>query len=336
MSQTNFSIFYSWQSDSPAASNRNAIANALKKARVALEARTKGTIIIDEATREAPGSPNIPQTILDKIRQSDAFVCDITTINKPAPAGRPTPNPNVVFELGYAVAQLGWGRIILLFNREYGDFPDDMPFDFDRHRASPYRLAATKPSDKTEHAALTRLLEIAIGTIIRIQPPRPSARASSAEELRRQRDVANIKWLMEQVSITALDEMIAALPQFQVSKIFHFWESFSAVHESSLFHIHDAKLRKALVAMHGAWDGCVSNGDFYRPTSNPEKYIFETPRDNDSRRRLDRVRKRIEASRLLLQKTLRAVLSNLRDKYVEIDIEKCSAVAWKNYVDAQR
>jgi hypothetical protein len=66
-------------------------------------------IILDEATRGESGSPNIPMTILEKIKVSDAFICDITTINSNAPEElRRTPNPNVLFELGFAVAHLGW------------------------------------------------------------------------------------------------------------------------------------------------------------------------------------------------------------------------------------
>jgi len=71
---------------------------------------------LDEATRNVPGSPNIPMTIFDKIIKSDIFICDLTTINTNATdIQRKTPNPNVLIELGFAISQLGWHRIIMLF-----------------------------------------------------------------------------------------------------------------------------------------------------------------------------------------------------------------------------
>lgn len=130
-------VFYSWQSDLPDESNRNFIRRALLNG---ADKISECRITIDEATRDTPGSPNIPKKILEKIRACDIFVSDITTINHSAERDRKTPNPNVVFELGYAVGEVGWDRIVMVFNREYGKFPDDAPFDFDRHRVYPYKM----------------------------------------------------------------------------------------------------------------------------------------------------------------------------------------------------
>lgn len=79
------------------------------------------------------GSPNISKSIFDKIFVSDIFVCDVTTINGNAPSElRRTPNPNVLIELGYAAATLGWERILMVHHKHYGQFPSDLPFDIDR------------------------------------------------------------------------------------------------------------------------------------------------------------------------------------------------------------
>jgi hypothetical protein len=118
-------VFYAWQSDPQTASNRTLIRHALRAASSAVESEaTPGTLKIDpqEAVREESGSPNIPSLILTKIETSDIFICDITTINRNAPDEyRRVPNPNVTFELGYAVAHLGWialsSRCIRLYGR---------------------------------------------------------------------------------------------------------------------------------------------------------------------------------------------------------------------------
>ena len=59
-------------------------------------------------------------TIYKKIDSADIFVADVTIIN-PEYTGRKTPNPNVMIELGYAIKALGWQRILLLYNGDYGD-----------------------------------------------------------------------------------------------------------------------------------------------------------------------------------------------------------------------
>lgn len=193
--------FYSWQSDLPKATNLQAIRTALRIASSNVENDLTSrnlSIRVDEATKRAAGSPNIPDTILRKIAGSDIFVCDVTPIYK-ASDGHPksSANPNVIFELGYAVAQLGWDRVILLFNESFGRFPDDLPFDFDRHRASPYTLAEASAPKKGGHGPLIALLTEAITAIIKDDPQKPSeALLLTPEQTRRQRDIKNLSWLL--------------------------------------------------------------------------------------------------------------------------------------------
>lgn len=121
-------VFYSWQSDSPNATNRSLIHGALLFVQMQLLEEVeedRPQLEIDQATSREPGSPNIPATIFRKISEADALIADITTIGK---AGdRPTPNPNVLIELGYAIGILGWSRIILIFNTAYGNISTEPP-----------------------------------------------------------------------------------------------------------------------------------------------------------------------------------------------------------------
>ena len=71
------SVFYSWQSDLPDGSNRAFIRQSLRFASSAIEGNNPDLIVeVDEATRNVSGSPNIPATILAKIKTADIFVCD--------------------------------------------------------------------------------------------------------------------------------------------------------------------------------------------------------------------------------------------------------------------
>ena len=126
-------IFFSWQSD--LGETRNVIWSALNKAvrnlnrDVALE---EASLRVDQDTESVAGWPEITSAILDTIEQCEVFVADITPINGPQSSFRLTPNPNVLFELGYALATgLGRTRIICVVNTSYlpnGDLKE-LPFD---------------------------------------------------------------------------------------------------------------------------------------------------------------------------------------------------------------
>ena len=114
-SSTNKTVFFSWQSDLPKDINYFAIRDSIKKAITGIN------LSYDEATRGMSGSINILDTIFNKILAADIFVCDITTVgiihnkNNNVKKPRPTPNPNVLLELGYAIANLGVERMILIY-----------------------------------------------------------------------------------------------------------------------------------------------------------------------------------------------------------------------------
>ena len=60
-------VFYSWQSDLPAASNLQLIRSQLRAAISNVEEQQAGlSISLDEATRDLPGSPHIPTAITDR------------------------------------------------------------------------------------------------------------------------------------------------------------------------------------------------------------------------------------------------------------------------------
>jgi hypothetical protein len=130
-------VFYSWQSD--IRPNRNFIRTALEEAAAELQEELAldepdREIVIDQDTQGLPGSPAIAESILTKIRSTDIFVADLTFIDAPNGSGRRrTPNPNVMFEYGYALHALSDARIIGVFNESFG-LPDRLPFDLAHRR----------------------------------------------------------------------------------------------------------------------------------------------------------------------------------------------------------
>lgn len=137
-----FSVFYSWQSDLPNRINRNFIGDALEKATKQIKRDDEYLVepVIDRDTLGKAGAPNIAETILNKIEQAQVFVCDISIINSQFESKiRQTPNPNVLFELGYAYKILGEERIILVMNTTFGG-PEKLPFDLKMNRVITYNL----------------------------------------------------------------------------------------------------------------------------------------------------------------------------------------------------
>ena len=159
-----FRVFFSWQSDL----NKNQTLYFIREAIDEAIKLAKETELIeaerDEATQGKTGSPDIVQSILSKINECDLFIADLSlcyTVN--SDSGKKSPNPNVLFELGYASNVLGWERIICICNTDFGK-PEELPFDIAHHRILSYSLSNKKTrrenSLEMAHTLLANILEL--------------------------------------------------------------------------------------------------------------------------------------------------------------------------------
>jgi hypothetical protein len=153
-----YTVFYSWQSDLENKHNRSFIQEVLEKAIKAVSKNSDFRLdaVVDRDTYGIPGSPSIVESITGKIARSDVFVCDISIINALS-SGRTTPNPNVLYELGFASAILGWERIIMIQNSVYGG-PEMLPFDLRGRRILQYYLDSTVDDRAGEKQKLQKSL----------------------------------------------------------------------------------------------------------------------------------------------------------------------------------
>ncbi|MCZ7648118.1 MAG: nucleotide-binding protein [Planctomycetota bacterium] len=128
-----------------------------KVAKIINRDNTDYELVIDRDTTGVPGSPNIADTIFNKIENSDIFVADVSIINPPQPGAKATPNPNVLIELGYAFGVLGDGRVLMVMNSAF-NIPDEhkespknvLPFDLGLKRVIPYELTSRDDPRKDE------------------------------------------------------------------------------------------------------------------------------------------------------------------------------------------
>jgi hypothetical protein len=179
-------LFFSWQSDTPANGGLELIEEALDLAVAALaeDAEVEKAIrdeglMVDRDTQGVPGVPPIVDTIFDKIDRATIFVPDLTFVGKRID-GRPTPNPNVLVEYGWALKALRYSRIIPVMNVAFGEpTPETMPFDM-RHLRYPkctYNLpeGASGEQRRDELDRLAGSLAAEIGVVLRKEGLRSDA-----------------------------------------------------------------------------------------------------------------------------------------------------------------
>jgi hypothetical protein len=166
------SIFYSWQSDTPRESTRDAVRSAIE---LAISLLSVGLPVedsprIDHDTQGQSGTPSITETIFHKINTCAVLIADVTlvgsTIPKEGDKAKRLSNPNVLLELGYWAAILGWQRIILVLNKHYGS-PESLPFDL-KFRRFPltYNLGPNSNRRQKVIDGLTERLEEAISACL--------------------------------------------------------------------------------------------------------------------------------------------------------------------------
>ncbi len=202
-------IFYSWQKDLPNNTNLSFIETALKKAvrTIRGDDSIQIELAIDRDTQGVPGSPEIPKIVLSKIDNCDIFLCDLSIINKGSKF-KATPNPNVLFELGYALRKfnnsdsLNWENIIMVMNTAFGEI-NKLPFDLEKRRVITYSIYENAEDKAAERKVLEGKLESAIRSIIKqmpseevIEPPRDKT-LSQFEELKQKQNLEEFRsrWL---------------------------------------------------------------------------------------------------------------------------------------------
>lgn len=146
MTDSTFTIFYSWQSDLPNSTTRGFIESSIEAAVKSL--RNTISIYADRDTQGVTGSPDIVQTIFSKIDKCDVFVADVTSVatyhsldkdGNETDRLKAIPNANVMIELGYATQVVGWDNIICIMNDDY-NHEGEIPFDIEHHRLTHFSL----------------------------------------------------------------------------------------------------------------------------------------------------------------------------------------------------
>ena len=348
-----FTIFYSWQSDLPDQVNAQLIRGVLGEAATELteDDELGAKAVCDEATRDEPGSPKIVDKIFEKILKSDAFVCDLSKVHEATTFDgeiRKFCNPNVAIELGFAVRELGWDRIILVFNKGYGTLPHDLPFDTHGNRAMPYRCVAEFNGSRLTQKAigeianakghLKKQLVVGLKLIITKNPKRPrELESNSPDQIRRERDVEQLKHLFYWLNLDVLNHFIERLYHSCLTVVgMDFFECFSRVVKNPKFHINDPKLRSRIDTFFRAWEDshCYAHSMDLRPGGKEAYFMMpgDIPRYPEQMEEHRRTREKAAPLRAALD----ALLNYVRVNYLEIDPTKCGQEALEIYLDPKK
>ncbi len=180
-------IFYAWQSDRPGKVNRHLIRTAAADAcdRITQDQSNPWRVLLDSDTQGVAGMCDIPNTILEKIQKCDIFLADLTLVGSAAgDTSKLFPNPNVVFELGYAARLFGFEALIGVVNEAYGKVEGQV-FDIKRRASLRYTAEETAGAQGRERVCeqLSKTLEEVIRTTIEnvVVPRRAEAEKSQDE-----------------------------------------------------------------------------------------------------------------------------------------------------------
>jgi hypothetical protein len=327
-------IFFSWQSDLDQELTTRAIRAAIRSAMSAVEKDYAVDFVLEEATSNVSGSPYIPYALADKICKADIFVGDITTVARLAgETGKSLPNSNVTFELGIASAELGWNRIIMLFNSALAKL-EELPFDFDRHRISKFNFTADPKSRKSQESDLGKLAQAAIAQIVTDDPKRPrELQEIPPEQIKRSRDIENLRWFLHRINTGYLDHHIVQMPAYLEYSAVIISDGVEELRGRSDFLFYDPDLTAVTEGLIDSLRATLAHMGQYRETNNPFRQAFGRPGDmdllvdDDQQSAWDE----IEAARRLLKIHLERLIAIVRERYIEVDIDKTNLVFAKTF-----
>lgn len=147
--QKEIRLFFSWQSDR--VESKKIIQTELQKVTKRLVA--DGIVLfVDQDTRDRIGTEKIEVSVLQKIRDCDIFIADLTPVAK-VNVGKDDnfkrnklmPNSNVMYEYGFAVGVKGMNRMIAVANMQDGELIEQLPFDINHDTIITFSIGREKP-----------------------------------------------------------------------------------------------------------------------------------------------------------------------------------------------
>lgn len=315
-------VFFSWQSDLDAKTNRNVISDCLR------DICKKNSLIFDEATNERCGSPDIASTIEEKIRNADIFIADVTIINA-GTTSKTAPNPNVLFELGIAQATLGWDRIILIANTAYAPI-SDLPFDIKNHRALGYSLSpqdAVGLSNKQKATSIYESLKNGILSILNKNPLKEILKGNQSKDVQHNRDATKLELLLEYFFFPELQSLCEKGPKYVSNYIVNFQQQLNVEIKDPLFIFYDKELEALISNISETLNKSVPLDAPYIYNPSTKNLVWSIPMDVFISAEDEKRFHAASASCLKLGELINKLVKIVHERYQEIDLNETNGRA---------
>ena len=210
----------------------------------------------------------------------------------------------------------------MVFNTAYGQI-ENLPFDIRGHRGLPFAQQQEQPTTEPSrpNASLEQALRGALVEVINRAPAKPRfVEDLSPDQLRRFRDVETIEKAFSLVHLPTLDLHIETIPERVQKEVLSYWDSLASFVQSSLFYLNDTKLRTLFGQFLDAFRRTV-DCDQYQDMGHLSHCVYIGERKGGEWKDLKR-------AALDLPNALSALLSDIRDRYPEVDIAAASRRAW--------
>ena len=251
---------------------------------------------------------------------------------------RKTPNPNVLIELGFAIAYLGWNRIVLLFNTAFGDINKDIPFDLSSQRITPFSCNENiddQAKMKLESKKLTDTIYTALKSIIDDNPTKAYSNKEFQEaELKLNRDIENLELMFSHFNTDIFQKHIEYLPRVIYEDATFFWEGLKVVLDKNDFNFYDEELSKYSKKLNELLSESFSCSSYYHASTKRDYATFYMPGDVFPNKNLSDAWERIEKVKENLNKVFREFIIYIQKNYLEIDIKdfnQKSFIRYKNF-----
>lgn len=148
------------------------------------------------------------------------------------------------------------------------------------------------------------------------------------------RDAATLKRLLSTIHTPTFDNFIEyGKTSYFLDRIFHFWEGFRSQVTASDFHLYDNELKTLVSEFFEVWGKGLGFGEYFTQTNNPNLYKFDSRLDVFRSKEFREIHDEFTQAIWNSEVQLKALLSAVRRKFAEIDIEETNLAAWSEYVE---
>lgn len=317
-------VFYSWQLDTNSKTNKYFLKTVLKKTVSEINKNSEAPVIkLDMDTQNRVGYIDINQVIIEKIQRCDIFVADITSIGKVLE--KSTPNPNVLFELGYAMGRIGENRILCFANEHYEKI-ENYPFDLKTRRPFLYAISETDVETNPEQVKRERnRIASSLVSIFKEMLLAPIIAPHTFDnQVTRERDIIKLKRYMNRLPIKFVHNIIDDGKErlsidFDSINVYY---NLSAIANFAYFRLYDSELEKRIMHFTNAMQSIFSHGhEFFYVRNN--LYRMLQPTDEQSKNYIKEI--------YALNDSLKSLVDYVFEHYKELDLEACNLEAINHY-----